>query len=119
MRQWPRRVGWRVGAMLMGLYLLTWLATQAIGTAQVRRTVIEAMLKPEQRSGFEDVTRKEAAVRRGEKVFSCRARAWTPFLVRVDYGWGAGPVTGGGGSRLYVWLMGYAVEVADLSDWAQ
>lgn len=106
-------------AMVLGFYTLLWTLTGLVGTAQVRKVAIDALIAPEQRNGFVDLSNTGRRARRGERAYSCEARAWAPFLVRAEYGWGAGTLIGGGGSVLYIWLPGGAFKWLELDQWDQ
>lgn len=110
---------WRAGVFVVALYVLLWSLTHFVGGAAVRKVALDAMPVAVSRGGFTDITRREGPVSLGERVYSCRAVGWAPFLVRADYGWGTGPLTGGGGSTLYVWLIGRSFPVYELNHWAQ
>jgi len=110
---------WFIGLCVAGLYGTMWFLTHVRGTTQIREAVLAAMVLAGDRSEFEDVTHSERPPKLGSKLYSCRAVAYGPLIVRVDYGWGAGPLTGGGGSALYIWLIGRSFQVCKLDEWSQ
>lgn len=106
---------WRLmlGCGIVVFGLLWWL-TSAIGVPQVRRAIVESMpVSP----SFTDVSR-EALPKVLGPVYYCRAAAWAPFLIQVEFGWNSGPLRGDGGAALYVWLFGLRFRACEYSHWA-
>jgi hypothetical protein len=87
-----------------------------VGVTTVSHTVVASMPI---RSGwsYTDVARN---VRTGKRlpIYYCRAVAYAPFVVRADYGWQSGPLSGDGGSALYLWLFGSVFRIRELDHWA-
>src|SRR5687767_13167208 len=77
--------------VIIGVYLGAWLLTQVVGATQIRWQVLRPYLS--------------AGSAR------CLAVAYAPFLVRVDYGFYSGPLSGGGGGDLYIWLLGFNFHI--------
>lgn len=50
--------------------------------------------------------------------YYCSARTYGPFVVRADYGWHSGPLSGKGGSAIYIWVFGWTKRVIELQEWA-
>jgi hypothetical protein len=102
---------------VVGLYCTMWLLTQLVGTVRVREDVFGAMILPGDLRDFEDVTHSDRPLKTDAKVYWCRAVAYAPFVIHVDYGWTAGPLTGRGGSAVYVWLLKSTVRVYQIWCW--
>jgi len=93
------------------LYASFWFLTHLIGAPQIRNVAVEAMRVPTQ--GM-----MEPSGQRSPVTSYCFTKAYAPFLVRADYGWGGGSLYGDGGSSLYLWFFGRAIRVKELEHWA-
>lgn len=96
------------------LYAGLWFPTQRFGPSQVRAVAVEAMRVP---AHFIDVSGRTNRV--AGPVYYCTTRAYAPLFVRADYGWHAGPLSGDGGSALYLWLFGRTFRIRELEHWAE
>jgi hypothetical protein len=88
-----------------------------VGGPQVRDVAVNAMHLPEGLAGFTEVSEVHKASHSG-RIFYCRAFAYAPFVVRVDHGWADGPLSGDGGSELYLWMPGAKLRFYELEHWA-
>jgi hypothetical protein len=98
-----------------GLWLITW----AIGSRDVRQTVLANMSLPGPRSEFRDVSSLDKSQRVLGNTYYCRTVTYAPLLVRADFGWGAGSLSGAGGSALYLWLLGRSFLQVEFNSWAE
>ena len=89
-----------------------WLLTQVRGAPAVRNVVLAAIEVPDSCTNVSHATTMP-----GVGEYCCRAAAYGPFLVRVDYGWVSGPMRGDGGSVLYSWLLGPIFRVYEFRHW--
>lgn len=106
------------------LYGLLWWLTAIFGAPATRAVAFQAMDVP---ADWLDVSSREAADLYHERYkyqppgtwhtysqappsFYCRASAYAPFLVRIDYGWATGPARGEFGSVWYLWVFGAVVR---------
>lgn len=94
------------------LYTGLWFLTHRFGAPQVRSIAVAAMHVP---ADYKDVSGRTDHVT--GPVYYCSSRAYAPFLVRADYGWQGGPLSGDGGSALYLWLLGHAFRIRELEHW--
>lgn len=120
MRYIPQHIKHRsfIGLFVGAVYCMLWLVTSLAGCAEVRDRVLKAMALPAPAHEFVDVTSAIAPPRLVGKVYYCRAVAYAPFVVQVDYGWGAGPLSGEGGRTLYLWVVVTSVRLYDLAHWS-
>jgi len=91
---------WLVAAGILRLVGVTWLITHQVATVQIREAVLDSLIPRLYRSELQDVTYCKEPSMWGSKVYWCRSKAWCPPVLYGDYGWVAGPLTGGGGSAL-------------------
>jgi hypothetical protein len=84
-------------AVCGAIYLSLWILTQYLGAPQVRKHVL---MIPHTSSS---------------KDF-CFARAYAPFVVRVDYSFGP-PMNSGGGSDFYLWVFGVVHRIWTIDYW--
>ena len=85
------------------LYGMLWWITGVTGVSRTRAAALRAM--GEIPPSWTDVSYAAAPPTNGPTYF-CRASAYAPFLVRVDYGWVSDPLRGDGGSAWYLWVCG-------------
>jgi hypothetical protein len=111
-RHFTRR---RALVLVVGLVLYNglWFLTHLFGAPQVRNIAVQAMRVPPH---YRDVSGREERI--AGPAYYCSSRAYGPFLVRADYGWHAGPLSGDGGRALYLWLFGRAFRIRELEHWA-
>jgi hypothetical protein len=88
-----RRIAVLLSAIL--IYGMLWLVTSLYGAAYTRNAVVDE-LKPAPQL---------------QQNFYCKAYAYAPFLVRIDYGCVIGPLTGGGGCKWYLWFFSRPVHL--------
>ena len=100
--------------VLVVLYGVLWLLTAAVGAPKTRMVALRAMR--EIPASWTDTSYGDAPKTKGPTYF-CRASAYAPFLVRIDYGWVSGPLTGDGGSVWYFWTIGSALRVYEFEHW--
>lgn len=96
-----------------------WLITGLIGSRDVRQTVVARMHLPEPPSEFRDVSSLDKSQRILGNTYYCRTFAYAPLLVRADFGWGAGSLSGTGGSALYLWLFGHSILLVEFNSWVE
>jgi hypothetical protein len=96
-------------------YGALWLATGLLGTRDVRKLKLSGMYQPMGLAGFTDVSNGASAK---WPWYYCRTLSYAPFLVRVDYGWQTGGLSGDGGSELYLWVFGSTVRAYEIEHWA-
>ena len=112
-RHFTRR-RWFICCSLVVLYAGLWFPTQRFGPPQVRVAAVQAMRVP---PNCIDVSgRTERITGPG---YYCRSRAYAPLLVLADYGWHGGPLSGDGGSALYLWLFGRSFRIRELEHWSE
>lgn len=116
MRKFRRQFIWLV--VVLGAYCGMWAVTHFVGGRQIRRLTLSTMHQPAGLAGFEEVS-EPGVVRKGNAgSYYCRTVAYAPFVVRVDYGWTAGPLSGDGGSELYLWALGTSAQIRVLEHWS-
>jgi hypothetical protein len=93
-------------------YAALWFLTGYAGLADVRRTVLATMQIPPNSTDISDGRNEVVG-----PVHYCTVRAYAPFLVRADYGWQRGKLSGDGGSALYVWIYGFRFRLRELDHW--
>ena len=98
-------------AVIVVFYASLWFLTDVIGGPQIGKIAVEAMHVPAQ--GM-----IEPSGQRSPITNYCLTKAYAPFLVRADYGWGGGSLYGDGGSALYLWFFGRAVRLQELEHWS-
>lgn len=104
-----------LGAIAAG-YILIWCITHFVGVPSVYRTVEDSMPITAE-FHYTDVRRKASGGTDWPRYY-CYTVAYAPFLVRADYGWQSGSLSGDGGSGLYLWLPGYTVRIVELGHWS-
>lgn len=103
--------------VLVGLtYAVLWFVTAWFGGRHVRNLKLSTMYQPMGLSGFTDVSDGSSA--QGPWYY-CRTLSYAPFLIRVDYGWHTGGLSGDGGSELYWWAFVRAIRVYEIGHWAE
>ncbi len=104
----------RLRLVVAGLVLYggLWMLTQLVGAPQVRNVIVESMHLPPTYTELPCRTDRVTG-----PVYYCTARAYAPFLVRSDYGWVGGPLSGDGGSVLYFWFFSRAFRIQELDHW--
>jgi hypothetical protein len=107
----------RLAILAGGTYVILWVLTHFVGGPRVRDVAVNAMHLPDGLSGFTEVSPVHRASHNGRTYF-CRAFAYAPFVVRVDHGWATGPLSGDGGSELYLWVPGVKLSFYELEHWA-
>jgi hypothetical protein len=114
--RWFRRKTLRIFGGMAGLYVCCWFVTHFAGVPSLWRAVTASM--PVTSSfAYTDVPRRVRGGTDGP-IYFCRATAYAPFLVRADYRWRSGPLSGSGRSALYLWFFGYTSRVRELEHWA-
>ena len=109
------RRGLQIFGGIVALYVFFWFVTHFFGVPNVYHTVKSSM--PITASfAYTDVPRRVRGSTDGP-IYFCRAIAYAPFLVRGDYGWQSGPLSGEGGSSLYLWFCGYTLRIRELEHW--
>jgi len=105
----------RVFCCVVAFYICFWFVTHFVGVGSVYHTVKAGMpITPQ--FAYTDVQRRV----RGstfDPIYFCQAVAYGPFLVRADYGWQSGPLSGDGGSDFYLWFFGYTSRIWKLDHW--
>ena len=105
-------------AVLAGVtYTVLWAVTHIVGAPEVRNLSVSTMNLPNGLTGFTEASLGNHSSIKGRTYF-CRAFACAPFVVRVDHGWAAGPLTGDGGSELYLWVPRIKLRIYELDRWA-
>ncbi|MGA2242014.1 MAG: hypothetical protein ABSH11_08235 [Verrucomicrobiota bacterium] len=97
------------------LYVGLWFLTDFAGVPKTRTVALRAMRDIP--SSWTDISRIPASQTKGPTYY-CRASAYAPFLIRVDYGWVSGPLTGDGGSVWYLWIFGAVFRAHEFSHWS-
>jgi hypothetical protein len=98
------------------LYFALWELTHLVGMPTVCRTV-KASLPVDSSYAYTDVSRRMKSKTNGP-IYYCQATAYAPFLVRADYGWQSGSLSGDGGSALYFWFFGFTSRIREIEHWA-
>ena len=108
-----RRVIIFVCILVALLYATAWLVTARVGASAVREKLISTAPP-----GFKDVS-GEPGEHSHEKPpwFYCRTSAAFPFIIRVEQGWFAGPLMGGGSESLYFWCVGMVRPIRHIDTW--
>lgn len=119
---------------LAALYGLLWWLTSVMGVSATRAVALRAM-GDIPTSGV-DISTADAARRYSLQYphpakgsswhtytnapawYYCRASAYAPFLIRVDYGWATGPLRGDGGSVWHLWAFGAVFRAYEFEHWA-
>jgi hypothetical protein len=96
------------------IYASLWGLTQRVGAPQVRKIAVDSFHFP---ASFTDVTHTSSRDVRSPAYY-CRAVAWAPFLVRIEYDWESGPLTGDGGRVLYLCIFGASFRLWQYAHWA-
>jgi hypothetical protein len=107
--RWVRRF-----SLFLVVYGFLWLVTWFFGVSQTRNAGLREL--GDISAGWSDISRGRSPSTRSPWYY-CRASAYGPFLVRVDYGWVSDPMTGDGGSVWYFWLFGRAFRVHEFDHW--
>ena len=113
-RHLTRRRLLALSAAFVILYGGLWYLTDRIGTAQVRAFAVETMHIPSN-----DADDTHAGRRTPGPGYVCLSRAYGPFVVRADYGRHGGPLSGDGGSAVYLWFFGHIGRIRELDRWAE
>lgn len=114
---WHRSKRLRFAVLGCVTYAILWALTHFVGGPQLRTLSVSAMNLPNGLAGFAEVSPGHHTSGNSRTYF-CRAFAYAPFVVRVDHGWVAGPLTGDGGSELYLWVPGTKLRIYELDHWA-
>lgn len=85
-------------------------STAHFGTRTVKRRAIADMNPP---SGIEE----SDGAAHSAPYYYCTVQTYGPFLVRAEYGWQIGPLSGRGGSAMYIWFFGWTKRMAELETW--
>lgn len=102
--------------IVIASYTTMWALTPFVGGYQIRKQKLSTMYQPEGLAGFEEVS--GPGIRgKGRRVYYCRTTAYAPFIIRVDYGWNTGSLSGDGGSELYFWGLGATSQIRVLEHW--
>jgi hypothetical protein len=110
------RKGVRAVGIVAGGYVALWFVTHFVGVREVYHAAVATMpISP--RDAYTDVPRRVKTATNGP-IYFCRATAYAPFLVRADWGWHTGPLSGDGGSTLYLWFFGRTYRVRELDHWS-
>jgi hypothetical protein len=99
------------GGALLGLL---WLLTQLVGTNHVRESVFRSLGLV---GGPGEFAGKDQVVGADGRTYYCRAAAYGPFIVHVDFGRGAGSLSGEGGRAWYFWPMGEPKLIRETEHW--
>jgi hypothetical protein len=95
------------------LFAAAWLVTARVGAPAVRESLVSGA-----RSEFRDVSGEPGQHSHGKPPwFYCRTSAAFPFIVRVETGWLAQPLMGGGSESLYFWFFGTTVRIRHTDTW--
>ena len=94
--------------------ILLWLVTQFFGAPQIHRVAVATMPVT---TSFTELSRNTPHSVTGP-VYWCTEVAYAPFLVRANYGWVAGSLTGGGADVLYLWIFGMTFRLHEFGNWA-
>lgn len=113
---WYRSKRLRFAVRVCVAYVVLWALTYFVGGEQLRTLSVGAMNLPNGLVGFTEVP-LDHSVHVGSRVYFCRALAYGPFVVRIDHGWATGPLSGDGGSELYVWVPGVKLRIYELGHW--
>ena len=121
-----------VSLTVAALYGLLWWLTATVGAPGTRAVALRAM-GDIAASGVDisspDAERRYTMQYKAQKKGSwhtfgdappwyyCRASAYAPFLVRIDYGWATGRLRGDGGSVWHLWVFGVVFRAYEFDHW--
>jgi hypothetical protein len=109
---------WGRIAVPVMVYAAFWLFTQIWGGKPVKQKVIGEMHLPVSISRLSEISDRKAAklVRQG---YYCEVTSLCPFILEADFGWSTGPLSGAGGSKIFLWVPGTVFTLKESDQWAQ
>jgi len=89
--------------LLAVVYLTLWFLTSLIGTRAVRTEVFGRLQLPPPNKDLSKIGGSTPPA----VTWGIQTRAYGPFVIVADYSWSAGPLYGGGGKTVYLWVLGF------------
>jgi hypothetical protein len=100
----------------VAVYLVLWELTQLAGMPAVDR-MVRAGMPIDSSYAYTGIPRQVKHATTGP-IYYCRATAYAPFLVGVEYGWQSEALRGDGGTTMYFWFFGLTTRIGETEHWA-